>query len=124
MLRIALRLGYFAMSALVSVVARANGIAPESDARCVIVSLEISNLPNETEHLAGMKSALFFLGRLDGHIPKLNIERLIAREMLKMTSSDIRTEAIRCGGMLTEKGELLQRIGSDISRQGVVKTAK
>ena len=61
---------------------------------------------------------MYYFGRLDAHVPKLDIEDLIVKEITTMTSADYGSEAKRCGSNLTEKGQEMTRIGKDLIERG------
>ena len=111
-------------AALVSLIAacalpaRACAADPETlaDVRCVLVALHTAALNVPAERVAGAMAAIYYLGRLDGHAPRADVEKLIEREARNMTSVEIRVESARCGGVLVRKGHELQKIGAALSR--------
>lgn len=62
--------------------------------------------------------ALYYLGRLDGRDPKLDVEKLIIEQVKTMTNADYSSEAVRCGNSLTTKGQQITRIGRDLIKRG------
>jgi hypothetical protein len=88
------------------------------DVRCVIVGMKLVGSGNSTQQSAGMMDALYYIGRLDGREPKLDIEVLLAKEFVKMTPTDFSHEATRCGGHLTEKGKEITKMGEDMTELG------
>jgi hypothetical protein len=104
----------FVGASLFSVKAHADDGESVADVRCVIVAIQIGKMPGAAQQAAATMTALYYLGRLDGRSPKLDLEDLIAKEAVKMTSADFRSEAVRCGNALAEKGDVLQRIGNDL----------
>jgi len=88
------------------------------DVRCVIVGMKMGSTGNSTQQSAGMMTALYYIGRLDGREPKLDIEVLLAKELVKMTPADFSREATRCGSHLTEKGKEITKIGEDMTELG------
>jgi hypothetical protein len=56
----------------------------------------------------------YFLGRLDGHAPGLDLEQLIKAETNRMTAADFREEARRCDDEFASKGRQLAKIGHDL----------
>jgi hypothetical protein len=58
--------------------------------------------------------AAYFLGRLDGHTPRLDVESLIERELPKLGSGELQSESTRCGILLAEKGKEIQLIGKKL----------
>jgi hypothetical protein len=65
-----------------------------------------------------MMTVLYYIGRIDGREPGLDIEVLLAKESVKMTPADFSREATRCGGHLTEKGKEITKMGEDMTELG------
>ena len=65
-----------------------------------------------------MMLSMYYIGRLDGRVPKLDIEELMIKEISTMTTSDYGSEAKRCGASLTDKGQEITRIGKDMVERG------
>jgi hypothetical protein len=84
------------------------------DVRCVAVGMSMGGSGNSTQQSAGMMLALYYIGRIDGREPTLDIEVSMTKELLKMTSADFSREASRCGGHLTEKGKEITKMGEDM----------
>ena len=89
-----------------------------ADVRCVVVGLRMVKMTMPQQRAAGMMLSVYYLGRLDGRAPHANIEQLIEREVGKMTLTEFRANATRCGKALTRKGQELQKIGADLVRKG------
>jgi hypothetical protein len=62
--------------------------------------------------------AFYYIGRLDGRAPKLDIEGLMAQEIRRMTPADYDSEAKRCGNGLAEKGREITEIGKRLAEHG------
>jgi hypothetical protein len=96
--------------------------APQSDTiddvRCVVVGMWIAGSGNSTQQSAGMMDALYYIGRLDGREPKLDVEALLVKEFVKMTPADFSREATRCGSHLAEKGKEITKMGQDMTELG------
>ena len=88
-----------------------------ADVRCVAVGIRSAVLPDSNQNSAGLLMALYFIGRLDGRDPKLDLEASLSEQLAKMTAADFRTEAARCGNGLTIKGAQITRVGQDLSKQ-------
>ena len=85
-----------------------------ADVRCVAVGMKLAGAANSADQSRGFLLTLYYLGRLDGRVPKLDIENLLIAEGSKMTSSDDASEAKRCGARLAVKGEQITKIGKDL----------
>jgi hypothetical protein len=88
-----------------------------ADVRCVAVGIRSAALPDSHQKSAGLLMALYFIGRLDGRAPKLDLEALLSEQLSKMTAADFTTEAARCGSSLTAKGAQITRVGQDLLKQ-------
>ncbi len=82
-----------------------------ADVRCVAVALRMTEMPAAEQKSTGLMMAIFYLGRLDGRTPSLDIEELIFEQIGKMTNADYSGEAIRCGKSLSDKGRKITQIG-------------
>jgi len=99
---------------LSSVQARAQDAETIADVRCVIVGAKFGAMADPSQRSAGMMLSFYYIGRLDGRMPKLDLEELMIKELSTMTTSDFGSEAKRCGASLTDKGQAISRIGKDI----------
>ena len=89
-----------------------------ADVRCLIVGLGLGNVHGVTAQTAGMMSIFYYLGRLDAHTRKLDLETLIANEAAKWTQADMRSEVVRCGSEITERGKQLQTMAQHLLERG------
>ena len=104
--------------ALSSVQARAQDVETVSDVRCVVIGMRLAGMADASQQSAGLMLSLYYIGRLDGRVPMLNLEDLMIKELSKMTSSDYNSEAKRCGASLTDKGQQIARIGKEMTERG------
>ena len=97
-----------------------------ADVRCLIVGMNVAGMGDAAQQSAGQMLSMYYMGRLDAHLPKLDIEALIMKEAAAMSSSDFAAEARRCGNSLSDRGREIQRMGKDISEreQAAAKPAK
>lgn len=103
--------------ALGSVRAEAQDAATIADIRCVIVGMQLSGMVSPQQS-SGILLTWYYIGRLDGRAPKLEIEALLIAEANKMTSSDYASETKRCGAGLTERGQQVTQVGKDLIERG------
>jgi len=89
-----------------------------ADVRCLVVGMRIAGATDATQQSAGMMLSMYYIGRLDAHVPKLDIEQLMIKEIGRMTPADYGSEAKRCGASLTVKGQEISRIGKDMIERG------
>jgi hypothetical protein len=88
-----------------------------ADVRCVAVGIRAAELPDSRQKSTGLLMALYFIGRLDGRDPKLDLEALLATQLAKMSAADFTTEATRCGTSLATKGAQITQVGQDLLKQ-------
>lgn len=99
--------------------APAHSLSPDSteDIRCFVAAINLLQTTQDSAaRNAAFSSALYYLGRLDGRIPTLDLERLIVAESQKMTQSDLRSELQRCGKELSARGAVVTAIGQKLTR--------
>jgi hypothetical protein len=89
-----------------------------ADLHCVIVSFNMLANQNSTAQVAGMISAMYWLGRLDGRSPDYDLESRIVEEIAKLKSEDLQAEAQRCGAHLQARGKVLTEMGADLRKKG------
>lgn len=89
-----------------------------ADIRCVVVGMKLTGAPSSPDQSRGFLLTLYYIGRLDGRSPKLDIERMIIEETRKMADADYASEARRCGGALVEKGQQITEIGKHLVETG------
>ncbi len=88
-----------------------------ADIRCVAVGIRSAALPDSHQKSAGLLMALYFIGKLDGRDPTIDLKARLSEQLAKMTATDFTTEAARCGNTLSTKGAQITRVGQDLSRQ-------
>lgn len=86
-----------------------------ADVRCVLVGLRASAL----QQSSGSLEVMYYLGRLDGREPKLDLEALMTQETPRMTQAEYASEAVRCGKPLTLRGQQLVQIGKNMAKRGL-----
>jgi len=85
-----------------------------ADVRCVVIGLQIYDSSDAARQASGIWLSLYYLGRLHGRIPQLDIENLVVQEANKMTPTESASEAKRCGASLSAIAAEVTRIGKDI----------
>jgi hypothetical protein len=98
--------------------ARADTSDAIPDIRCVLVGMKMGQVPGATAQTAGIMTMFYYIGRLDALSPKPDLEALIESEVRKMSSDDLKSEAVRCGSEITAKGKQLQVIGQHLMERG------
>jgi hypothetical protein len=88
------------------------------DVRCLIVVSELADSKDKETETAGLIASQYFLGRIDGRSPGVDLQRLLIREAEKLTDADRPTLLVSCGNQLEERGRYLEKIGKSISEKG------
>jgi hypothetical protein len=108
------RIGFASTLALALLsVAHPQDVETVADVRCVVVGMQMSRSFDATQQASGTMVVMYYLGRLDRVVSGPNLEGLIVSAASQMSTVEFQTEAARCGKSLIEKGQLLQRIGSN-----------
>ena len=91
----------------------------ESDVRCLLVSMSLIQAQSSTLQTAGMMSVMYWLGRLDGRTPELNLETRLTAEIKAMTREEFGATALSCGTKLQARGKFMTDMGQDMKQKGV-----
>lgn len=89
-----------------------------ADAQCMVVGARLAESPNPRLRFSGEMLLSYFLGRIDGRSPKVDLEALVKREGSEMMASSFRRWAHRCGAEFSARGAEITRIGKDLERSG------
>ncbi len=89
--------------------ARADDAA--DDAKCLAVALNMASAQDADEQSVGILSTMYWLGRLDGRNPSLDLQKQLSDAADAMTQDDLKTEATRCTATLRARGEELSKLG-------------
>jgi hypothetical protein len=91
-------------------------VADRADLRCIAVfSMMANQMPEEKEGITGV--IMFYFGRIEGRGAGLDVESSLnlAVGELENGTSDLKTEAQRCGKEMMVKGDEVQRIGNSLA---------
>jgi hypothetical protein len=69
---------------------------------------------NAEQRNQGLASAMYFLGRLDSRRPNADLSAEIYAQNRAMTQAQLRSEAQRCGAILTKRGQEIVSMGEKI----------
>jgi hypothetical protein len=71
----------------------------------------------DPEHQAAAKMlGVFFMGKIMGKQPAADLADLMAKEIGRMSAADLRAEAQRCGGELSDAGKRMKDAGAELIR--------
>jgi hypothetical protein len=89
--------------------------ASRADVRCVVAFSAL--LKNPTYKDAAGAGLFYFVGRLDGREPSLDLSAAMTREIATMQTADYASEAQRCGAELKARNEALKAAGEAVKRR-------
>ena len=81
-----------------------------ADLRCVAVGLHLGEAPDSHQKSTGTLLVLYYMGRLDGRAPHLEIQKAVAAQIDTMSEADFRSEATRCSAELSQKGAQIKEL--------------
>ena len=99
----------------------AENATTDNDVRCLMIGLQLAQSDNQAARASGFASAMYYMGRLDGHDPRLDIEKALMGEIVKYSkepSEQRRAIAVACGKQLQERGAAMSVIGNHIAERG------
>ena len=110
------------LAAAFPIAARADDAATEEatvkDVRCLLTSMYTSQLNDAKFRAAGMVSALYWMGKIDGRAPDLDLEASLLKEIKALKPDELREEAMRCGTEMRERSAKMKKIGEDLITMG------
>jgi hypothetical protein len=83
-----------------------------SDVRCMVVAAAMAQNTDPKVQNAGLMAGLYYLGKLDGREPNLDLEARLKQELAQMKPAEMVAEAQRCGAQLTARGKTVTDIGA------------
>lgn len=89
-----------------------------ADVRCVVVGMKMAELADAKAKSSGTLLALYYIGRLDGRAPGLDLEAQILSQMKSLSPAEYKSEAQRCGAELQAEGQKITAIGEDLNKRG------
>jgi hypothetical protein len=109
----------FATVCLAAMPARAQEAPLESELSCLVVSLGMMQSGDPQLSNSGRMAFLYWLGRIDGGDPALDLETRLPATFGAMTQEKLAQEAMRCGGEMIERGNEVQAIGRRLQSRGL-----
>jgi hypothetical protein len=109
-----------ALALALTVAAPARAEAPETttDLKCLAFAMGMSGNSDPSKAAVGTMAALYFLGRIDGREPKLDLEKRLVAPDLQIKTADFPSLGATCGGMLKTRGDDLTTIGQHLQAGG------
>jgi hypothetical protein len=90
-----------------------------ANTRCAIVGLAAAGTgATDEQRQAGSMLSLFYIGRIQGEAPNIDLEQLIRRYANQMSTAEVEAERIRCSTEFRELGEALIEMGGRMQQDG------
>jgi hypothetical protein len=101
-------------------VAPARAEAPETttDLKCLAFAFNLSSDADQAKASVGTMAALYFLGRIDGREPGLNLEKRLVQPDLQIKPGEVAGLGVKCGGMLQARGRELTTMAERLKPAG------
>jgi hypothetical protein len=96
-------------------VARAETPAATSDLRCFVVLSMVSDNGDPKINATITLGRLYFLGRLDGSAPGIDLKTRFRDVATKITPADAKAELARCGPILRARAAVLDDVSRSLS---------
>ena len=88
-----------------------------ADLRCLIVAMELSGSSDEQVKTSAEAAGIYFLGRLDGRAPALDLPARAVEELRRMKPEDITPEFARCSALLGAREAAVTEMSRRLSQQ-------
>lgn len=92
--------------------------ATAQDIRCFMIAAQQAASENTETRSTGINATLYWLGRLDGRTPGLDLEKQIMAELPSLTGAMMQSETERCRGILGQRGQALITLGQAMIKKG------
>ena len=87
----------------------------QNDVRCAIIAFNMAGSDNPNFRTQGVMGSLYYLGKLDGRTPGLDLEARVRAEVTKMTPEQSKIEGQRCAAELGQRSKALQEMGARLA---------
>lgn len=92
--------------------------ATMADIQCLVIGARLAASSDQRRRLTGTMLAIYFLGRVDGRSPTVDLQALLKEEAKKMTAPELSSAMHRCGIEFSKRGPELVRIGKTLEQIG------
>lgn len=82
-----------------------------ADLRCLAIAFNMAGSQDAQLRQAGTLAAYYYLGKIDGRAPALDLEDAIHQANFSPSAAQFAAEAQRCGGELQIRGHEITEIG-------------
>lgn len=88
-----------------------------ADIQCLAVGARLAGSKSARLKTAGTMLTYYFLGRIDGEAPRVNLVRLIEEQTEHMSASEFKKTVGRCGAEFAMRGRQIARIGEMLEKK-------
>lgn len=92
-----------------------------ADAQCMIVGAQLSASEDPQQRVPEQMILMYYLGRIDGRSPSADLRTLLKTQTGKMTESDFKSAAGRCGKEFSARGVAVVQIGKSLGKPAPAK---
>jgi hypothetical protein len=93
------------------------GAQTKDDIHCLLAAASLAGSKDSKIKQAGGAGALYYLGRLDGRTPDLDIEAAVAAEAEAFARADQGQLLKKCGATLSQRGDHLIAVGKALEQR-------
>jgi hypothetical protein len=86
------------------------------DVKCLVIFMQMSNVQAPQAQTGGLIGSFYYMGKLDGRIQGLDLEKLILDEISKMSENSFQADATRCGNDMTKRGQAAADLGKALQQ--------
>jgi hypothetical protein len=95
-----------------------------ADMRCFIAMAAAADTADAQSKTAMMAGVIYYLGKLDGRTPSLDLAARAAKEGKAMTDKDFNEEAVSCAAALLARGQAVQAVGQRLQQEQSTQSGK
>ena len=92
--------------------------AVTGDLHCFIVALNAAASDDASRKAAGTIMTVYYMGRLDGRTPDLDLKTRLVTEVRKMTSGQLQADAARCSAEMSARAKALETLAGVLASPG------
>ena len=93
--------------------------ATQEDVRCLTAMFALAGQESKDQQSAGTLGALYFLGRIDGRSPGLDLETAVAAESKRLTDDELGKNLQTCGTRMESRGKDIIALGKALEKRGL-----
>lgn len=106
-----------AVGLALSLPAQAQESPSDADARCLLLAIGGAGSRDPNVQQGSMLGMLYYLGRINGRTPALDLEAAVVRAMKSFRAEDAERESERCSEVMLKSGEELKRLADRLKAE-------